>query len=55
MARNDAEFVHRENIKHIELELEAEANPTARALLLKRLASERAKLSGPDSGKTAGR
>ncbi|AID30444.1 hypothetical protein BFX40_02665 [Mesorhizobium sp. SEMIA 3007] len=44
MASSEAEFVHRENIKHFEKRLETETDPATRKLLLKLLDEEKAKL-----------
>lgn len=45
MSFSEAEFVHRENIKHFEKRLETEADFAIRTVLLKLLAEERVKLS----------
>ncbi|KRB13553.1 hypothetical protein ASD99_15735 [Mesorhizobium sp. Root695] len=42
---SEAEFVHRENIKHFEKRLETETDPAARSVLLKLPDEERTKLS----------
>ena len=44
MARNEAEFVHRENIKHFEKRLETETDPATQKMLLTLLDEEKAKL-----------
>ena len=42
MPVSDAEFIHRENIKHFEKRLETETDAVNRGLLLKLLAEEKA-------------
>lgn len=44
MSRSEAEFVHRENIKHFEKRLETETDPATQKMLLKLLDEEKAKL-----------
>lgn len=44
MSVSQAEFIHRENIKHFEKRLETEADPAIRSVLFKLLAEEKAKL-----------
>ena len=43
MSRSEAEFVHRENIKHFEKKLETETDPAAQKMLLRLLDEEKAK------------
>jgi len=43
MSRSEAEFVHRENIKHFEKKLATESDPAAQTMLLELLDEEKAK------------
>jgi hypothetical protein len=52
MSVSEAEFIHRENIKHFEKMLETETDPVKRGLLLKLLAQETAWLLPHVAGKT---
>lgn len=45
MASSEAEFVHRENIRHFEKKLETETDSATRRVLLKLLDEERTKLA----------